>query len=107
MTVLVGGDEFPVEPWTTVLRLLAELRVSPRQLAVDRNRHLMPLADFADTRLASDDRVEVVISMIGLIMTRRRPCDSEPTSCVRLGCDKEMSVRALLFDLDGTLVDTV
>jgi thiamine biosynthesis protein ThiS len=72
MTVLVGGYELPIEPGTTILRLLAELGLSPRQVAVERNRDLVPRADFADTRLAADDRVEVVILFEGI--------DSDPAA---------------------------
>jgi thiamine biosynthesis protein ThiS len=65
MTVFVCGHEFPVEPGTTVLRLLAELGLSPRQVAVERNRDLVPRAEFVDTRLAAADRVEVVVLFEG------------------------------------------
>src|SRR5262249_233738 len=60
MTVFVNGYEFPVETGITILRLLAELCLSPVQVAVERNRDLVPQADFASTRLAAGDRVEVV-----------------------------------------------
>lgn len=66
MTVVVGGYELPVEPGTTVLRLLAELGLSPRQVAVERNGDRVPRADLADTRLAAGDRVEVVILFEGI-----------------------------------------
>jgi thiamine biosynthesis protein ThiS len=66
MTVLVGGYELPVPPGTSVLRLLAELGLSPRQVAVERNRGPVPRAEFADTRLAAGDRVEVVILFEGI-----------------------------------------
>jgi thiazole synthase len=60
MTVVVNGYELPVEPGTTVLRLLAELGLSSGQVAVERNLDLIPRAEFANTCLAAGDRVEVV-----------------------------------------------
>jgi thiazole synthase len=60
MTVVVNGHKFPVEPGITILGLLAELRLSPVQVAVERNLELVTQAEFASTRLTADDRVEVV-----------------------------------------------
>jgi thiazole synthase len=60
MTVVVNGHELPVEPGTTILQLLAELYLSPLQVAVERNLDLIPRADFISTCLAAGDRIEVV-----------------------------------------------
>ena len=76
MIVVVGGYELPVEPGTTVLRLLAELGLSTRQVVVERNGGHVPRTDFADTRMAADDRVEVVVLFTGIDRdpaTVRRP----------------------------------
>jgi thiamine biosynthesis protein ThiS len=75
MTVVVGGYEMPVEAGTTVLRLLAELGLSTRQVAVERNGDLVPRAEFADARLTADARVEVVILYEGI--------DREPVTALR------------------------
>ena len=66
MTVVVGGYDLPVAPGTTVLRLLAELGLSSRQVAVERNGGRVPRAEFADTRLTAGDRVEVAVLSEGL-----------------------------------------
>jgi thiazole synthase len=60
MTIAVNGRELPIEPGTTVLGLLAHLRLSVRQVAVERNLDLVPRAEFGTTHLADGDRVEVV-----------------------------------------------
>jgi thiazole synthase len=60
VTVVVNGHEVPIEPGITLLRLLAELGLSPGQVAVERNLDLIPRADLARTCLSAGDRVEVV-----------------------------------------------
>jgi sulfur carrier protein len=60
MKLTVNGQEREVAEGTTVAELLAELKLDPRMLAVERNLNLVPRGQHAETRLAAGDRVEVV-----------------------------------------------
>lgn len=60
MKVTVNGQERELAEGTTIADLLAELRLDPRMLAVERNLDLVPRGQHAETQLAEGDRVEVV-----------------------------------------------
>jgi thiamine biosynthesis protein ThiS len=45
---------------TTVEKLIAELGLGDRKVAVERNRMVVPRAEHATTELAEGDRLEVV-----------------------------------------------
>ena len=45
---------------TTIADLLAELGVSTPRVAVERNREIVPKAQYATTRLEEGDRLEIV-----------------------------------------------
>ncbi len=44
----------------TVAHLLEELKLIPKQVAVERNREIVPRARYADTVLVDGDRLEIV-----------------------------------------------
>jgi sulfur carrier protein len=60
LDLLVNGEPFRLAAGGTVLDLLAGLGRDPRTVAVERNGDLVRRADFAATRLAAGDRIEVV-----------------------------------------------
>lgn len=60
MKIQVNGEQREVAQTTTIADLLQQLELDPRYLAVERNLELVPRAEHANTKLASDDRVEVV-----------------------------------------------
>jgi len=60
----VNGDPRDVEADSTVSDLLTDLGLDRRQLAVERNREIVPRARHADTVLAPDDAIEIV-TMVG------------------------------------------
>lgn len=43
-----------------VASLVAELRLNPRQVAIERNREIVPRSTYTDTKLAEGDVIEVV-----------------------------------------------
>jgi len=60
MDVIVNGEPKEILPGTTVAQLLAELRLQPRHVAVERNRNLVPRAQHAACVLETGDRLEIV-----------------------------------------------
>ncbi|MGQ0634586.1 MAG: sulfur carrier protein ThiS [Planctomycetaceae bacterium] len=60
MQISVNGQPREVDDGTTVARLLDELQMPPRYLAVERNCELVPRASHAACVLKPGDRVEIV-----------------------------------------------
>ncbi|HEV2851749.1 MAG TPA: sulfur carrier protein ThiS [Thermoanaerobaculia bacterium] len=60
LDVLLNGDPYQIAEGATVADLVAGLGRHPRTVAVERNGDLVPRARFAETRLESGDRLEVV-----------------------------------------------
>lgn len=60
MEILVNGEPRQVEVGCTVARLLEELKLQPRYLAVERNQELVPRATHAACVLQAGDSVEIV-----------------------------------------------
>lgn len=56
----MNGESREVADPTTVLALLEKLGLDPRQVAVERNREIVPRAEHASTVLAEGDKLEVV-----------------------------------------------
>jgi thiamine biosynthesis protein ThiS len=57
---LLNGEPRDLPPDPTVAGLLRELALDPRQVAVERNREIVPRASYGDAPLAEGDRLEVV-----------------------------------------------
>jgi thiamine biosynthesis protein ThiS len=60
MQIRVNGEYREVDPGTTVARLLAQLEMHPRYLAVERNFELVPRTRHAECLLQEGDAVEIV-----------------------------------------------
>ncbi|MCY2963994.1 MAG: sulfur carrier protein ThiS [Planctomycetota bacterium] len=60
MQIYINGEPRDVVPDLTVARLLADLKLEPRYLAVERNLVLIPRRQHADCVLQAEDRVEIV-----------------------------------------------
>lgn len=58
--IRVNGEPRDVATGTTIARLLAELEMQPRYLAVERNFELVPRARHADCVLSEGDALEIV-----------------------------------------------
>ncbi len=56
----LNGEPHQVAVGATVGDLIAQLGRDPRTVAVERNGDLLPRAEYAATRLAAGDRIEVV-----------------------------------------------
>lgn len=60
MRVLVNGREVEVPTGSSVADLIAQLGLSGRPVAVERNRAVVPRAEHPTTVLAEGDRIELV-----------------------------------------------
>lgn len=60
MEISVNGEPRQVAVGCTVAKLLEELKLQPRYLAVERNQELVPRATHAACVLLPGDRVEIV-----------------------------------------------
>ena len=58
--IIVNDRERTVPPGTSVAKLLEELGLQPKFLAVELNRRVIPRADHATTVVSDGDRVEIV-----------------------------------------------
>ena len=60
MTIVLNGEDHDVTAGTTVASLLDSLELDPRQVAVERNREIVPRVAYGATPLADGDALEVV-----------------------------------------------
>ena len=60
MRITVNGQPRDLPAAATLADLVAQLGLHPRRIAVERNRRLVRRADYADTPLAPNDRIEIV-----------------------------------------------
>jgi thiamine biosynthesis protein ThiS len=58
--VVVNGERRTIASGMTVLALLEDLGLDPTQVAVERNREIVPRAQYPATVLVAGDTVEVV-----------------------------------------------
>jgi thiazole synthase len=60
MKISVNGVERQVQTDVTVMELLGSMELEETRVAVERNREIVPRADYDSTRLAEGDRIEIV-----------------------------------------------
>lgn len=58
--IVLNGESREIGDGTTVLGLLEQLGLDPRQVAVERNREIVPRAQHGETALDDGDQLEVV-----------------------------------------------
>ena len=58
--VSVNGDAVKLPEGASIKVLLDQLRISTPRVAVERNREIVPKAEYASTKLLSGDALEVV-----------------------------------------------
>ena len=59
-TITLNGDSTPLDDGCTVSSLLTSLALDPLQVAVERNRDIVPRAQYLETELVDGDVLEVV-----------------------------------------------
>jgi thiamine biosynthesis protein ThiS len=60
MTITINGERRDVPDGLTVLGLVAELKLVPERIAIERNREILPRARWDATRVEPGDRYEIV-----------------------------------------------
>ena len=60
MNVCINDERRDVPEGLSVAGLLEMLNLHPKRVAVERNRRIVRRMHFAETTLASDDRLEIV-----------------------------------------------
>ncbi|MGH9795383.1 MAG: sulfur carrier protein ThiS [Candidatus Acidiferrales bacterium] len=60
MRVIINGEEREVSQGATVTALLAELHLPAERVAIERNRDILPRAQWATTHVEAGDSYEVV-----------------------------------------------
>ena len=63
--ITVNGAPRQLPSPVTFEQLLAELSLTGKRLAIERNGQIVPRSTFADSRLADGDRIEVVVAVGG------------------------------------------
>lgn len=61
----VNGQPRQFETGANVQRLLDELELAGKRVAVERNGEIVPRSRFTDTRLADGDALEIVVAVGG------------------------------------------
>jgi sulfur carrier protein len=59
-TIVLNGESRAIQDGQTVAELLRELHLDPRQVAVERNREIVPRAEHGQVVLADADQLEIV-----------------------------------------------
>jgi sulfur carrier protein len=59
-TIVLNGESRPIQDGQSVAELLRELRLDPRQVAVERNREIVPRAEHGQVLLGDGDQLEIV-----------------------------------------------
>jgi thiamine biosynthesis protein ThiS len=59
-TIVLNGEAHPIADGTTVAALVAALGLSPQQVAVEKNREIVPRGAHADELLRDGDQLEIV-----------------------------------------------
>jgi sulfur carrier protein len=60
MAIVVNGEHRAFAAPLSIAKLLAELHLEPRRVAVERNKSLVRRSSFEQTMLADGDAVEIV-----------------------------------------------
>ncbi len=61
----VNGQMRRLEPGANIERLLGELELTGKRVAVEKNGDIVPRSRYADTRLADGDTLEIVVAVGG------------------------------------------
>lgn len=63
--ILVNGESRRLDASSTVAALLEQMQLTGKRLAVERNGEIVPKSRHAETRLATGDRLEIVVAVGG------------------------------------------
>ena len=60
ISIIVNGEGRIAAPGLTVTQLLETLQIRGGRVAIERNRQILPRADWGETRVVDGDRYEIV-----------------------------------------------
>jgi sulfur carrier protein len=60
ITLTINGEAHALEAPVSVDRLLAQLALDPRKVAIERNRAIVPRSAYAATTIEAGDAIEIV-----------------------------------------------
>lgn len=60
MKIILNGEDRQLDDVCTLAQLVEQLGMKADRVAVERNRNIVPRADWPNTRLAEGDRLEIV-----------------------------------------------
>jgi thiamine biosynthesis protein ThiS len=60
ISIIVNGEGRIAAPGVTVTQLLETLGIHSGRVAIERNRQILPRADWGETRVVDGDRYEIV-----------------------------------------------
>lgn len=60
LSIMLNGDPRSVAAGTSIAALVADIRLNPAKVAVERNREIVPRSTLADVELADGDVLEIV-----------------------------------------------
>ncbi|TMH19715.1 MAG: sulfur carrier protein ThiS [Betaproteobacteria bacterium] len=61
----VNGQVRRLEPGANIAQLLEALELAGKRVAVEKNGEIVPRSQYADTRLAEGDALEIVVAVGG------------------------------------------
>ena len=59
-TVKINGEEREVEQFVTLDKLLSDLAIDPKGIAVELNREVVPKSLHPETTIKEDDQIEII-----------------------------------------------
>ncbi len=65
ITIILNGNNKPLNSCTNIVQLLESLDLSNKRLAVEINQQIVPRSDFASIILEDQDNVEIVQAIGG------------------------------------------
>ena len=60
MLITINGERKEFDAAIALSRLIEELGLEPRKIAIERNLEIVPKAAYASTQIADGDRIEIV-----------------------------------------------
>jgi thiamine biosynthesis protein ThiS len=60
MQIKVNGESREFQAPLSVMALAAELKLNPKQVAVERNRAIVPRSQYGEQMLSEGDQIEIV-----------------------------------------------
>ena len=61
----VNGEPRSIAPGASVARLIEELALTGKRIAVERNGEIVPRSRYGETELAEGDQLEIVVAVGG------------------------------------------